>query len=64
MLKTSVNSGSIFESIIDLPPNLGKRNLKLFIQGKAVFTEATHPLNSPKQVSLRFENNYRIGSAV
>lgn len=59
-LKNPVDSGSKLELIIDLPPDLGENNLKLFIQGKVVLVEKTQLHNSPRQVSLRFKNKYKI----
>lgn len=59
-LKNTVGSGSELELIIDLPPNLGENNLKLFVQGKVILVETTQQHNSPMQVSLRWEKEYKI----
>lgn len=58
-LKTPVSLGHKLKLIIELPPKLGE-NLKLFIQGKVVFVEATKIQEPLQKVSLRFGNTYRI----
>jgi hypothetical protein len=58
-LKTPVSPGHKLKLIIELPPKLGE-NLKLFIQGKVVFVEATRIQEPLQKVSLRFGGAYRI----
>jgi hypothetical protein len=59
-LKHTVNSGSDLVLIIDIPPNIGQDNLKLFVQGKVILVETTDQHNSPLQVSLRLGKDYKI----
>jgi hypothetical protein len=63
-LKTPVALGRKLNLAIDLPPKLGRKDLKLFIQGKVVFVEATSLQDSLQKVSLRFGNTYRIQAEV
>ncbi|NIM91754.1 MAG: hypothetical protein GTO17_12505 [Candidatus Aminicenantes bacterium] len=58
-LKAPVYPGHKLKLIIELPPRLGE-NLKLFIQGKVVFVEATRIQKPLQKVSLRFGSTYRI----
>jgi len=63
-LKTPVALGRKLNLIIDLPPKMGRKDLRLFIQGKVVFIETTSFRDSFQKVSLRFGNTYRIQAEV
>ena len=59
-LRTPVSLDCKLKLRVDLPPKLGEKNLKLFIQGKVVFVEATSSQDSPQKIWLRFGNTYKI----
>lgn len=60
-LSTPTPLGSNLRLVIDLPPNLSEdQDLKLIINGKVIFIEASADQSLKQRISVNFENKYLI----